>query len=256
MPTSDLTTTQSAALTSDEGFLALVERVATNPDLAKTATETIRALLEMRERTFAQERESAYNRAILECQMEMVPIARDAENKDNKSKYAKLETVDRAIRPIYTRHGFALSFSTLQPVLPGNVRVTCAVRHIGGHVAHYEFEAASDWHGPKGSPNKTPIQGHCSATTVLRRYLTTLIFNLVFLDDDRDGQKPEGFISEQQQNDIASLMDQCHMSSTKKQEWANFWKFSEATDLHLIRADMYDTVMAALKDKLRRQQEQ
>src|ERR1700761_8151430 len=69
------------------------------------------ALWELAKSIEARDAENAFNRSMMAAQAEMKPILKDSENEQTHSKYAKLEKIDRAIRPIYTKHGFALSFN-------------------------------------------------------------------------------------------------------------------------------------------------
>src|SRR6266404_3054873 len=66
-------------------------------------------LLRMQREIIADNARVEFNAAMNAAQSEIQPVARTAENTQTKSWYAKLEAVDAAIRPIYLRHGFALS---------------------------------------------------------------------------------------------------------------------------------------------------
>src|SRR5580765_8918661 len=53
-----------------------------------------------------------FNASMSDAQAEMLPVVRDAKNSHLGNKYAKLETIDNAIRPIYTRHGFSVRYGS------------------------------------------------------------------------------------------------------------------------------------------------
>ena len=53
-----------------------------------------------------------FNTAMAQAQGEMVAVKRDLSNPHTRSRYASYEALDNAARPIYSRHGFALSFGT------------------------------------------------------------------------------------------------------------------------------------------------
>lgn len=150
-------------------------------DVAKLET-----LLRMQREIVADEARLAFNRAMSLVQSEMQPVVRDAENSETKSRYARLETIDAVIRPIYSRHGFSLSFNELPAERPG-IKIACDVAHSGGHSAAYSLEAVLDVAGPKGGINKTPLHGLGSAVSYLQRYLTRMIFNVVLRNEDNDG---------------------------------------------------------------------
>ena len=153
--------------------------------------EKIRALLEMKREEDKERQRVAYNAAMTLAQNEMVPVVRKSENNHTKSKFAKLEKIDEAIRPIYTRYGFNLEFNS-QSIDKDTVRVTCECSHREGFTKQFELAGALDMAGAQGTANKTSIQGLGSTVSYLRRYLTCMIFNVVLTDEDNDGNKQDG----------------------------------------------------------------
>lgn len=145
-------------------------------------------LVAWQEREQARQAEEAFNAAMNAAQAEIMPVARTAENSQTKSFYAKLEAVDAAIRPIYLRHGFNVAYGTVPPLVPGNIRVECEVS-LGRHSKKYYREAPADTLGPKGSAVKTVLHGGGSTETYLKRYAVCGAFNVVFRDQDDDGER-------------------------------------------------------------------
>src|SRR5260370_16452199 len=90
-------------------FLAMIERAARDPSID---IDKLDRLLLMRERENARVAEQAFNVALAEAQTEMQPIGADSDNPQTRSRYASYAPLDRAVRPIYTRHAFPLSFNT------------------------------------------------------------------------------------------------------------------------------------------------
>src|SRR5678815_2578692 len=90
-----------------------------------------------------------FNTAMQAAQAEMGVIICDSFNPQTKSKYPSVESINRTIKPIYTRHGFALSFDEGEAI-EGRCRTTCEVMHIGGHSKHYHLDLALDGKGIKG----------------------------------------------------------------------------------------------------------
>lgn len=165
------------------GFVAMAVKDPTI-DVAK-----LDALLRMQREIVADDARVQFNQAMRAAQGEIIPVVRDAINPETHSKYARLETVDAAIRPIYTRHGFHLSFTEVPNDGP-ELKIACLVRHDAGHVEPYHLSALSDMTGPKGTPNKTQVQGVGSSVSYLRRYLTLMIFNVALTSEDNDGNRP------------------------------------------------------------------
>lgn len=164
--------------------LSLIERLAIDP---RVNVDTLERMFALQERLLAREASAHFNEAMNLAQEEIQPVARTAENKQTGSFYAKLEAVDAAIRPIYLRHGFSLSYDNVPPIAPGNIRIECRVAHAAGHAERFGREAPPDTHGPKGTPTKTTLHGAASTETFLKRYLACGIFNVVFKDMDHDG---------------------------------------------------------------------
>ncbi len=159
-----------------------------------TDIDKLDRLLQMQRELIADERRLAFNAAMAACQAEMEPVARNAYNPQTQSRYAALPAIDRAIRPVYTRHGFALTFGTGTPSTPGYINVTCRVSHSAGHVEEYQLEGHPDTTGTRGQVNKTELHGLGSTISYLRRYLTVLVFNIAILTDDDDGNAGGGRI--------------------------------------------------------------
>src|SRR5262245_34550116 len=80
-------------------------------------------LLDTRRALMMEEAEQAYNDAMALAQAEIEPIARDCENPQTRSKYASYTALDRALRPVYTKHGFAITFNTGVAPNPNDILV-------------------------------------------------------------------------------------------------------------------------------------
>lgn len=148
----------------------------------------LEAIYRMQRELVADERRAAFHRAMNAVQSEMQAVVRNAFNDQTRSKFATLEAVDAAIRPVYAKHGFALSF-TETPSDAVEMKVTCIVSR-DGHAETYFLSALSDTVGPQGKANKTHVQGVGSSVSYLRRYLVCMIFNIALKGDDNDGNRP------------------------------------------------------------------
>jgi hypothetical protein len=150
----------------------------------------LRELRELRAEWAQQE----YDHALSLVQAEMQPVVRNATNKQTNSKYAQLAAIDEAIRPIYAKHGFALSFCPAKPEWGGEVRLVCECSHTGGHRKLIPLEAGLDMRGAQGTINKTAMHGLGSTMSYLRRFLTCLVFHVAQTDDDDDGNAGGGSV--------------------------------------------------------------
>jgi len=123
-------------------------------------------------------------------QMELTQILRDKPNPAFHSKYASLEAIDKAARPIYTKYGFSITYGTAPSSHDGWVQVTCRLAHRSGHSEINCLEGPVSTEGARGGRiGATPIQAVGIAVSYLRRYLLQLTLNLVTASDvaDNDG---------------------------------------------------------------------
>lgn len=171
---------QESVAGSSDPMLAMIERAARDPSVDISKLEK---LMEMREGVRAQAAEQAFNEALATAQHEMRPVAADASNPQTRSKYASYLALDKATRPIYSRHGFSLSFNTENGAPDGCIRFVCYVAK-GGHTRKYQVDMPADGKGAKGGDVMTKTHAVGSAATYGQRYLLKMIFNIAVGDDD------------------------------------------------------------------------
>lgn len=170
------------------GDLAVViERLAANPgvDVAK-----LEKIIDLQERILRHQAKVAFDEAFTRLAGDLPVIAERA--KTNNGRYAPLEDIIEAVRPILTQHGFALSHRT-EWLDKGTVKVIGILTHQMGHEKTSEFLSGAD-----SSGNKNAIQGLGSAVTYGRRYTTNDLLCIVTRHEDDDGRKagrvpPEGY---------------------------------------------------------------
>ncbi len=200
-------------------LLEVISRAAGDPNVD---AEKMEKLWHLHERISARQAEIAFNTAMNACQAEIPAVFRNKINEEKSSRYADLEQLDKVSRPIYTRHGFALSFGTADCPLPGHARQTCLVSHIGGYSRLYQADIPLDLTGPKGNPNKTGVQGFGSSMSYGQRYLTKLIFNIALTNEDNDGEGggDTDTINEEQIANIKALLTELGKDEKKFLKWA------------------------------------
>lgn len=153
--------------------------------------EKMERLLSMHERITARSAEEMFNTAMAAAQARMERISADAVNPQTRSKYATYAQLDRHLRPIYTAHGFALSFNTGQGAPEGHARVLCYVSNAG-HMREYHIDMPADGKGANGNDAMTKTHATGSAVSYGMRYLLKLIFNVAIGEDDDDGNSAGG----------------------------------------------------------------
>lgn len=182
-------------------ILAVIARAAADPTVDVGKMER---LMQMHRDEIARQAAQAYAEGLVAVQKAMPTVRKDRLNTQTNSTYATLEAVNRLVTPIYTAHGFALSFGTEESPVAEHVRIVCDVLHRDGHSRRYVYDAPMDGHGIGGKVNKTPTHARGSAISYGRRYLTNMIFNLTASDEDDDGNGAHG---DQSEADDASFAD-------------------------------------------------
>ncbi len=189
VPTEATTLPSPACAGGEFAFLAMIERAARDPSID---VDKLDRLLQMRERENARVAEQAFNAALADAQTEMNPVAADSDNPQTRSRYASYAALDRAVRPIYTTHGFALSFNTADAPGPEQARIVCDVCHTGGHTRRYHVDMPVDGKGARGGDVMTKTHAMGSGISYGMRYLLRMIFNLS-IDQDDDGNAAGGW---------------------------------------------------------------
>lgn len=175
----------------------LADGPATNPmvvylEMAKRGigADQLRIMSDVAKEWQERDAERQFSESMHACQEAMPRVVKDAKNTQTKSTYAKLEHVQQAARPIYSAHGFSLSYGEADCPTAGYKRTVCDVRHVGGAYHSYHLDLPIDGIGPKGNPigGMNAVQGCISTTSYAQRRLLCMIFNITIADEDDDGQ--------------------------------------------------------------------
>lgn len=169
-------------------LLVAITKAASDPKIDMDKMERLWA---MHQTMVTQERKAAFNAAMARAQAKMVPVVNNATNSHTNSSYAKLGAIHKAITPIYTEEGLAVSFDTetkndADPIAAGYIRTVAYVSHSDGHSERRHIDLPPDEAGSAGNKNKTRVQAAGSTSSYARRYLCLMIFN-VSTEDDNDG---------------------------------------------------------------------
>lgn len=209
-------------------LMAIIDRAARDPN---TDVDKLERLLGVFERITDRQAQTAYHEAMTEAQAEMRPIAADANNPQTKSKYASFYALDKALRPIYTKHGFALSYDTGDGAPTDHVRVVCRVSR-GGHTEIFHIDMPADGKGAKGGDVMTKTHATGAATTYGQRYLLRMIFNIAIFDSDDDGNgasRPPQSVTPQQIAEINELAERAQVDKIDFCGWLGAESFATLT---------------------------
>jgi ERF superfamily len=174
----------SASLQETSGLIQVIAVAARDPSVD---IEKMERLWVMHEKLKARADEEAFNAAMNKAQGEMGRVSVDAANKQTRSTYATYGQLDKAVRPIYTRHGFSISFNEGDGAPEGHARILAYVSHSSGHTRTYKADIPNDGKGAKGGDVMTKTHATGSAHSYGRRYLLKNIFNIAIGENDNDG---------------------------------------------------------------------
>lgn len=203
------------------GLMQLLVKVASDPQTDVAKLERLAALVEHQQKRQA---EQEFYAAMTAAQSDMPRVFKNA--KSQHHSYANLDAVIRDVTPIYTKHGFSLSFGTEESA-SGRLRVVCRVAHVGGFAKDYRADVPIDAQGAKN-----PVQGFGSSVSYARRYLTLMIFNISTTDDDdADGAHGPGFITPEQIATLDALFAKAADRETKRAKFLAFAKVAALEDI-------------------------
>tara|TARA_R110000868_G_scaffold47103_1_gene154950 strand:+ start:110 stop:847 length:738 start_codon:yes stop_codon:yes gene_type:complete len=231
----------AVAVASPGDLLGALVRAASDPS---TNIDVIERLYTMHQKEGERQAERAFNAALARVQGKIGTIAADSPNTQTNSKYAKLEVINKIIKPIIEAECFSLSFNTDESPKPDHFRTIGILSHADGHTRTYRIDMPYDNVGIKGTANKTLVHATGSTSSYARRYLTCLIFN-ISTGDDKDGNSdnvqsmPEG-----QKADFLAAIEQADKDGLQPL-WEKITK-ATATDAE-ARDDLRKAMLARKK---------
>ena len=188
----------------------------------------------------------AYLAALSEMQDEL-PIIKErgsikiGGNNSPGQGYALWEDINREIKPVLKKHGFALSFRTGQE--DGKIVVTGILSHRAGHSEETTMHLPLD-----SSGSKNAVQAVGSSTSYGKRYTAGALLNFTSTGEDDDGNAAggNGAISEEQ---LATLDELIERSGADVEAFVKYMGVEAKKD---IRAKDYEKAITALNTKLHR----
>jgi len=232
-------------------MIQVIERAANNPNVD---IDKMERLLQLQERILSRQAEVAFNAAMQAAQAELPQVLRDAKNPQTNSRYARLETVSKAMNPVITRHGFSMSFGTELSPVPDHYRITCELAHAEGHSRQYHADIPADGTGMKGTQNKTATHAFGSTMSYGRRYLKLLIFDIATTDDD-DGNAASGLvpITDKQVATIEALIEEVVgvLGANRDRYLRNFLAHMKVAAIAMIPAKEFERALAAINSTRR-----
>lgn len=170
--------------------------------------DKLERLLAMKQEIEAARRKEAFFDALAKVQAAMPQVEQngiiDYGQGKGKIAYAKMEDIDRVIRPIYSGQGFSVSWDS-EPVFEGKM-----IRVTGTFAAHGHSETRQMTAPADGSGGKNAVQGVASTVAYLKRQVSKMFWNLIEKGADKDGAelaklKP---ITQEQADDVRSKVQE------------------------------------------------
>lgn len=235
--------TAVAPASESAAIFSIIERAARDPQVDLDKMERLMA---MRERELSRQAEQAFNLAMKAAQAEMRTIGADANNSQTRSKYATYAKLDSVLRPIYTKHGFSISFDEDDSPKADHIRVLCYVAHEAGYTRTYRKDMPADGKGAKGGDVMTKTHATGAAASYGMRYLLKGIFNVAVGEEDADGNEP---VSRQSitEDQVIQLREMIEVSGADMQRFLKFGNLEKLSDM---RADDFPAAMAMLKKRM------
>lgn len=240
----------SPALSEHQALLAMISAAAANPDVN---VDKLDRLLAMRDRAIAQEREHAFDEAMAQVQIEIAPVIADGKNKETSSKYASHAGLDRAVRPIYTKYGFALTYDTEPCALPEMMTFVCFAT-AKGHKRKHSIDLPVDGKGPKGGNVMSRTHAASSGVTYAMRILLKMVFNIpVDRDDDGnaagktliDDVDPE--VPKINQKQIDALVEKCDVMGCPRPRFLTHIHVARFEDIPAADFDQHMTLIGTFQ---------
>lgn len=240
--------TMAVPAQAGDPLLAIIERASRDPSVD---IDKMQRLFEMHEKMQAQQAKRDFLTALNDMLPEM-PIVRkngiiEIPNKDNKSatqkptKFARWEDIDEAARPIYTAHGFSLTFRIEQTA--DRITAYAVLGHRGGHERETPFSSPIE-----GSGFKNNTQGWGSALSYCKRYAACAALNIVTTGDDDDGKRADAqeVISEAQETQLREMIE------ATESNLAIFCRYYKIDKIGDMPAASFAHALAALTGKIKK----
>jgi hypothetical protein len=171
--------------------------------------EKLERLIALQERSQAAQRKERFYESLAAVQAQIPQMDQNGciDYGQNKGKinYARLEDIDAAIRPIYSKYGFSVRWTSF-PVMDGKL-----IRVVGTFTAHGHSEESEMTGPPDASGGKNEAQRGPSGASYLKRHITKQFWNIVERGKDMDGARVRDLlpITDKQADEIDMRLKDC-----------------------------------------------
>lgn len=224
--------------TETSAIIHMIERAARDPAVD---IDKMERLLAMHDRVLAREAKAAYSSALSAMQTELPVISERGRIDIGRGKpqtYALWEDINEKIKPVLSKHGFALSFRTGQT--ESKITVTGILSHKDGHSEETTMHLPID-----NSGSKNAVQAVGSSTSYGKRYTAAALLNLTSRGEDDDGQAGGAGVKITEEQ-MTELVDLCEATGSDRTKFCKYLKVASLADLPASR---FNDAKAALEAK-------
>lgn len=225
----------AAQIHQDNSIMAVISRAATDPSCD---IDKLERLMAMHERMQAKDAETAFNASMAQMQIDMPTVGEGGMNKHTGNAYATIDDINRAIKPVMQKHGFAVTFKVVHA--KEGISVTGILVHAAGHREETTLLLPID-----AGAGRNTVQAVGSSVTYGKRYVMCALLNITTGDaQDDDGQAAaDPVITGHQAKQIETLLEKC---SPKVRD--NFARMYGSSDQ--VTKVNFDGVVAGLKQSI------
>lgn len=223
---------------SAEVMGALIKAVADGRDVA-----TIEKLVDLNERFLDRASKKLFAVDFVRMKPHLKRVENKHFNSQTKSKYAKLEDINKEVDPILEQFGFSTSTKIVNQNDTG-VTVRAELWHKDGHIEDTEITMPLDRTGIAGTVNKTGPHALASSIKYARRVAICALLNISTGDgEDNDGNAEAETVDTEKAAEIDLLIREVGADKYA------FLQFIGVDDVRNIKAKDYNNAIAALKKK-------
>jgi hypothetical protein len=208
--------------------------------------DTIERLVALQERMAERDARASFFAALGRFQAECPPVQKSRTAKIVTKKggtyayqYASLDVIVAHIRPYLHRHGFSFTWDCEADA--ANVKATCYLKHVDGHVEHASFSAPTETDAAMSGAQKNG-----AALTFAQRRSLEQVTGIV-TTDDTDAAMPVNTVKVTDE-DVAILEEWITSTGSDRARFLAWLGVSSLSDLPAIH---YDRALGALKAKTR-----
>jgi hypothetical protein len=231
----------SAEMPRPASILDVIAQAARDPNVDVGKMER---LLALQERFLADQRRTSYMAALARLEAKLPQILKSGQITDRdgqvRNRYAKLEDVDVAIRPLCAEEGFSFSFDS--SASPGGATYSCTMQHRDGHVETKTLFLPLD-----SGAGRNAVQSAGSSLSYARRYLLSMHLHLVTREEDNDGNGEHVPVTAEQAAHLRSALAEVKGSEARFLNWLAAASFEEIPAANYGRALRYIALKAKAK---------